>query len=209
VAVGTNTTAGTGQAYLYGDAHAANVFVGTAGYGYLYSGSAFFNQASGFQTVVGGSASAADAAYLYGSAAGPNVFVGSPTYSELAGPADPSTHLPSFVAYAAGFHTAVATAGTASDTAYLYDTPGGTFAATSTYAYVSAAPGQPAQVEQANGFRSVYGYSGGGDSAYLYGTMTAADTFVNAGGYAYLYGDTFFELESGFASVWANPFAHR
>jgi hypothetical protein len=209
VAVGTNTTAGTGQAYLYGDAHAANVFVGTAGYSYLYGGSAFFNQANGFQTVVGWAASAADAAYLYGAAAGPNVFVGSPTYSQLSGPADPATRLPTFVAYASGFHTVVAAAGTASDTAYLYDTPGGTFAATSTYALVSAAAGQPAQLEQANGFRSVYGYSGGGDSAFLYGTMTAADTFVQAGGIAYLLGPGFFELESGFASVWANPFAHR
>jgi hypothetical protein len=55
----------------------------------------------------------------------------------------------------------------------------------------------------------VYGYSGGGDSAFLYGTMAAADTYVNAGGYAYLYGSSFFELESGFASVWANPNARR
>jgi hypothetical protein len=39
--------------------------------------------------------------------------------------------------------------------------------------------------------------------------MTAADTYVSAGGYAYLYGSGFFTLESGFASVWANPNAHR
>jgi hypothetical protein len=65
------------------------------------------------------------------------------------------------------------------------------------------------QVEQALGFHSVYGYGSGGDSAYLYGTMTAADTFVQAGGVAYLYGDAFFELASGFASVWANPLARR
>jgi hypothetical protein len=50
---------------------------------------------------------------------------------------------------------------------------------------------------------------GGGDSAYLYGTMTAADTYVNGGSYAYLYGDAFFTLEAGFASVWANPYAQR
>ena len=64
-------------------------------------------------------------------------------------------------------------------------------------------------MEQASGFRTVYGYSGGGDAAFLCGTMTAADTFVDGGGYSYLYGDAFFALESGFASVWANPFARR
>jgi hypothetical protein len=55
----------------------------------------------------------------------------------------------------------------------------------------------------------VRAYSGGGDSAYLFGTMTAADTFVDGGSSAYLLGDAFFVLESGFASVWANPYARR
>jgi hypothetical protein len=44
---------------------------------------------------------------------------------------------------------------------------------------------------------------------YLYGTLTAADTFVDAGSFAYLFGSAFFQLESGFASVVANPNARR
>ena len=99
----------------------------------------------------------------------------------------------------------LALAGTAGDVAYLFDAPGGVFVATSAVAYVSS----PGQVEQASGFHTVYGYSGGGDSAYLYGTMTGQDTYVNNGGYAFLFGPGFFALESGFPSVWANPFARR
>jgi hypothetical protein len=61
----------------------------------------------------------------------------------------------------------------------------------------------------ASGFHSVYGYSGGAGAAFLLGTLTAADTYVNAGSYAYLYGDLFFELASGFAAVYPNPNARR
>jgi hypothetical protein len=123
--------------------------------------------------------------------------VATPSYSYLYGGG--------FFDQAQGFQTVMGNSGGPGDSAYLYDTAGGTFVATSTYAYVTGA----GQTEQANGFHSVYGYSGGGDGAYLYGTMTAADTYVNGGGYAYLYGDAFFILEAGFASVWANPNAQR
>jgi hypothetical protein len=39
--------------------------------------------------------------------------------------------------------------------------------------------------------------------------MTAAGTFVDGGGYAYLYGDAFRELASNFGYVYANPNARR
>ncbi len=39
--------------------------------------------------------------------------------------------------------------------------------------------------------------------------MTPADTFVDGGGYAVLFGGGFFDYAGGFASVWANPNAHR
>jgi DNA-binding beta-propeller fold protein YncE len=196
VVVGNATAGGTDTAYLYGSAAGGNVFVGTPSYSYLY-GTGFFNQANGFQVVVGNGFGPGNLAYLYGSAAGGNVFVATPSYSYLYGTG--------FFNQAQGFLGVTGNAAGPNDVAYLYDTAGGTFVATSTYAYVSGS----GLYAQANGFRSVYAYSGGGGSAYLYGTMTAADTFVQGGGYAYLYGDAFFELESGFAYVWANPYARR
>jgi hypothetical protein len=191
-----NASSGTDYAYLYGAAAGGNVFVGTPTYAYLYGGG-FFNQADGFKVVVGNGAGAGNQAYLYGAAAGGNVFVATSAYSYLYGTG--------FFNQANGFQTVVGTAAGPGDSAYLYDTPGGLYVATSTYAYVSGS----GLVEQANGFASVYAYSGGGDTAYLYGTLTAADTFVDAGGYAYLFGPGFLVLESGFATVWANPFARR
>jgi hypothetical protein len=195
VAAGT-ASSGTDYAYLYGSAAGGNVFAGTPAYSYLY-GAGFFNQAQGFKVVVGTGAGAGNQAYLYGAAAGGNVFVATPSYSYLYGAG--------FFNQAQGIQTVVGTAAGPGDVAYLYDTPGGVFVASATYAYVAGS----GLVEQANGFAAVYGYSGGGDSAYLYGTLTAADTFVQAGGYAYLYGDAFFAVESGFAAVWANPYARH
>jgi hypothetical protein len=98
-----------------------------------------------------------------------------------------------------------ATAGAASDAAYLYGAAGNVFVATSSNAYLYGS----GYFNDAAGFGSVYGYSGGGGVAYLLGTGTAADTYVDRGSYAYLYGDLFFELASGFASVYANPNARR
>jgi hypothetical protein len=196
VAVGTAGPGGSDYAYLYGAAAGGNVFVGTPAYAYL-RGAGFWNQADGFKVVVGTAAGAGNAAYLYGSAAGGNVFVATPAYAYLYGGG--------FFNQADGFQTAVGNAAGPGDAAYLYDTGGGTFVATSAYAYVTGS----GLLEWADGFASVRGYSGGGDTAYLYGTLTAADTYVDAGSYAYLYGDAFFVLESGFASVWANPYAHH
>jgi hypothetical protein len=93
------------------------------------------------------------------------------------------------------------------DVASLYDTPGNdAYVAASTYAYLQGG----GQLAQANGFRSVYGYSTtGSDQAYLLGTGTAADTYVSRGGSSYLYGDAFFALESNFGYVYVNPSARR
>ena len=63
--------------------------------------------------------------------------------------------------------------------------------ATSSYAYLSGSGFS----NEAVGFRSVSAYStGGGDQAYLYGTMTSADTFVQSGSLASLYGNAFLDL---------------
>jgi hypothetical protein len=195
--VGTAGPGGNDTANLAGAAQGGNTFVGTPTYGYLF-GAGFLDFAAGFQTVAATAAGPNNAAILIGSAAGVNTLTATPAFAQLSGPG--------YLNYAAGFQTVTALAGTANDVAQLFDAPGGMFVATATSAYVSAGAGQ---VEQAVGFRMVYGYSGGGDSAFLYGTMSAADTYVNNGSYAFLFGPGFFVLESGFPSVWANPFARR
>ncbi len=201
--VGTDA-AGTDQAYLYGSG--GNVFVGTPTYSYLYGGGGPFEQANGFPYVVATASGSGNTAYLFGAAKGGNALVAGPSYAYLSGPAGAGLGGPggTFINYAAGFQTVVGTAGGPGDVAYLYGVPGNTLVATSSYAVLSGG----GMVAQANGFGSVYAYSGGGGQAVLYGTMTAADTFVDYGSYAVLFGDAFFDLASGFASVSA-PFAHR
>jgi hypothetical protein len=190
------------QAYLYGAG--GNAFVGTPSYSYLYGGSGPWEQANGFGYVVATAAGSGNAAYLYGAARGGNLLVSTPFYSYLSGPAGAGSG-GRFINYAAGFQTVVGTAGAAGDVAYLYGVPGNTLVATASYALLTGG----GLAAQANGFGSVYAYSGGGGQAFLYGTMTSADTFIDGGSYAELYGDAFLDFAAGFASVWANPFAHR
>jgi hypothetical protein len=198
-----NAAAASDQAYLSGDSSGGWAFVGTQTYSYLHAASGQpWEQANGFNYLVANAAGANNTAYLYGAAAGGSRFVVTPGLSYLTGPAAGGTGV--FVNYAAGFQTVVGTGG-ASDVAVLYGVPGNTFIATLAYATLSG----PGLTGQANGFGSVYGYSGGGGAAYLYGTMTAADTFLDRGSYAELYGSAFVEVATGFASVWANPNAHR
>jgi hypothetical protein len=198
--VGT-AAAGSDQSYLYGGG--GSTFVGTPSYAYLY-GSGPWEQANGFQFVVGHASGTGNTAYQYGTSAGGNTLVVTPTYSYLTGPAG-AGRTGHFINYADGFQTVVGVAGSAHDGAYLYGVPGNTLVATSAYAALSGT-GLSAQ---ASGFASVQVYSGGGGQAYLHGTMTAADTFVEGSGSAYLYGATFLDFASGFASVWANPLARR
>jgi hypothetical protein len=198
--VGT-AAAGSDQAYLYGGG--GNAFVGTPSYSYLY-GNGPWEQANGFQYVVGHASGTGNTAYQYGTSAGSNMLVVTPTYTYLSGPAG-AGRTGHFINYADGFQTVVGVAGSDTDAAYLYGVPGNTLVATSAYAALSGT-GLSAQ---ASGFASVQVYSGGGGQAFLHGTMTAADTFVEGSGYAYLYGADFLDFASGFASVWANPFARR
>jgi hypothetical protein len=194
--------AGTDQAYLFGGANSA--FVGTPTYSYLHDGGGDWEQADGFGYLVAKATGVNSTAYLYGSAAGVNRFVVTPGLSYLTGPAPGGAG--ALVNYAEGFQAVVGTAGTGADVATLYGVPGNTFVATSTYALLTGA----GLTGQANGFGSVYAYSGGGGQAYLYGTMTAADIFIDRGSYAELIGPAaFFDFAGGFASVWANPYARR
>jgi hypothetical protein len=182
---------GGDSAYLY-DSVGNATFLGTPTYAYL-AGAGFTDVAAGFARVVGNAGAAGDSADLYGSAAGGNTFVATPGYSYLSGSG--------YFDDAVGFQQVTATAGASSDLAYLYGSAGNVMVAAAAHASLSGA----GYFNDAAGFGSVYGYSGGGGAASLLGTGTAADTFVNAGGYAYLYGDAFLELASGFASVSANP----
>jgi hypothetical protein len=186
---------GGDSAYLYDSAGNA-VFVGTPTYASL-AGAGFTDVVAGFPTVVASAGAAGDSAYLYGSPAGGNLFLSTPSYGYLSGPG--------YFAEAVGFPTVTATAGGANDNAYLYGSAGNVMVAASANAYLSG----PGYFNDAAGFHSVSGYSGGGGAASLLGTGTSADTFVDRGGYAYLYGDAFLELASGFASVTANPDARR
>ncbi len=192
--IGT-AAAGTDQAYLYGGG--GNVFVGTPTNSYLYGGGGPWEQAIGFKYLIAVAPGPGNSAYFYGGAGGGNVLVAAPSYAYLNGGGA--------LAYAAGFQTVVGAAGSATDSAYLYGAPGATFVATSSSASMTGG----GATAQASGFGSVYAYSGGGGQAYLYGTMTSADTFVDGGGYAVLFGAGFFDYAGGFASVWANPYAHR
>jgi hypothetical protein len=193
--VATSTSAGDG-AYLYGSPAGGGVLIATPTYGYL-SGSGFFNEAVNFPRVVGNAGAASDLAYLYGAPSGGNVFAGTSTFGYLYGA--------SYFADAVGFQKLTATAGASSDSAYFYGGSGDVMVATSSNAYMYGS----GYFNDVAGFHSVYGYSSGGGQAFLQGTNTAADTFVDRGVYAYLYGDLFFQLASGFASVTANPNARR
>jgi hypothetical protein len=199
-AVGTAGSA-SDQAYLYGGP--GSVFAATPTYAYLRDGTGAWGQADGFWYVVGTASGANTAAYLSGSQAGGNLFAATSVYSTLYGPAVGRPG--AFINYAVGFQTVVGTAGAAGDSAILVGVPGNTFVASAASATLSG----PNLTEQAVGFGTVYGYSGGGGQAYLYGTMTAADTFLDQGSYPVLYGDAFVELAGGFDSVWANPKARR
>jgi hypothetical protein len=200
VVAGT-AVADSDQALLYGGG--GSTFVGTPYYAYLY-GSGPWEQANGFQYVAAHASGTGDTAYLYGTSAGGNLLLVKPSYSYLSGPAG-AGRTGHFINYADGFQTVVGVAGSATDAAYLYGVPGNTLVATSAYAVLSGT----GLTAQANGFSSVHAYSGGGGQAYLRGTMTAADRFVEGSDYAYLYGVAFLDFAGGFASVWANPNAHH
>jgi hypothetical protein len=60
------------------------------------------------------------------------------------------------------------------------------------------------------GFRSVYGNAGGGgDAAYLYGSMTASDGVTQSGSTAMVFGASFADVAVGFVYDYLNPYAHR
>jgi hypothetical protein len=206
--VTVNAGNGNDRANFY-DSAGNDSFIGFPTYSSL-TGSGFYNQADGFETVyayasAGDAGGIGDRAYLYDSA-GNDSFYGRSTYSRMFGTG--------FNNYASGFDTVrgYATAGNAGgvgDRAYLYDSAGNErFYGRSTYSRMLGADFD----NYASGFGIVNaiataGDVGGlGDRAYLYDSA-GNDRFYAYPTYSYLTGNNFYNQAKGFDAVYGNATA--
>jgi hypothetical protein len=211
-----NGFGGAGDTAYFNDVPGNQVFVGTPTYANL-TGTGYFDQVSGFPTVVAGAnVGNTERAYLYGASGGGNSFVNNFQFT-------PATTNESGSAYnlqAAGFQRTVASgSGAASDTAFFYGAPSSfpntfgapsganTFVGTPTYSTLTNA----GIASTAAGFNTVSAYGGtavqntsGADLALLFDSA-AADVFLSTPTYSYMQNNlatgTVTNVASGFPSV--------